>query len=98
MSEWRPIATAPKDRALLLALRKGMVVGLWDKVENAWRLSSRSVLAVSRLEGDRAPTHWMPLPPHPETPNLQEHRAHPGGGGASWFRAELACDNRAKRK
>jgi hypothetical protein len=65
---WRPIADAPKDGEFVL-LRfppsyssPGIAVGAW--LNDGWWLTA--IWAASTLHGE--PTHWYPLPPHPQEP------------------------------
>jgi hypothetical protein len=57
---WLPIETAPKDgRPLRLAGQ--WLSGNWDITVGSW-LASRF-----NFSGQGQPTHWMPLPPSPES-------------------------------
>ncbi len=64
--EWRPIASAPLDGSPLLlfvpaeaTLRRQMMVGGWDKANSRWT----AIPTVYRIN----PTHWLPLPPPPQS-------------------------------
>lgn len=78
VSEWRPIETAPKDGTLILAMEvhrspqfrprvyegsyeTGSLLGTLLSDEENPRFHNRSANCWSK------PTHWMPLPPPPET-------------------------------
>lgn len=75
MSGWLPIATAPKDRVILLFSYSGnprwnsIHAGRWDKDKigngwgHQWVTASYQNLGVG-IEG--LPTHWMPLPEPPQ--------------------------------
>lgn len=62
MSEWRPIATAPRDGKEVLLFARGsygprdvfFAVGQWSLQSNDWLWT----FAIR-------PTHWMPLPEPP---------------------------------
>ena len=68
MSEWQPIETAPKNgnpficwngkEMLILNQPKGCSLGRWEKSGKNW------FGGFIRFDN---PTHWMPLPPPPET-------------------------------
>jgi hypothetical protein len=68
MSEWQPIATAPKD---------GTPVLVWGTVNNMLNANNRALAArYDRgwwLDGGNATvthaTHWMPLPKPPHAPS-----------------------------
>lgn len=74
MSEWRPIASAPKDGASLLLYgrqtqphpdvdhgpKSFVFTGYWDPIDDGW-CSSSSTWQGPFFE----PTHWMPLPAPP---------------------------------
>lgn len=66
--QWQPIETAPRDgtKVLLTSVTKGAVVALgswWPKDKDTsagpWLCNGGTI----RM----AATHWMPLPPPPET-------------------------------
>jgi hypothetical protein len=66
-SEWRPIETAPVDQAVLLhSKRWGPTVGVFSSERGMWRSPGPGEAALA-LDKDEI-THWMPLPPEPETP------------------------------
>ena len=57
--EWQPIETAPKDgRKILVFGGRYKTVSLAEADGGWWR---------SFRLPDTTPTHWMPLPPPPET-------------------------------
>jgi hypothetical protein len=71
MSDWQPIATAPKDGTdVLLFAREGecapsVYVGRWST--SAW-YGAAWVAYEHRSETEYlTPTHWMPLPAPPTT-------------------------------
>jgi len=58
---WQPIETAPRDGTLILVNVKHIgadAVSYWGA---GWRETSNGLMLRD------APTHWMPLPPAPET-------------------------------
>ena len=65
MSEWQPIETAPKDCTQILGFENGdQAVIFWMQLDvNVGRW------AVACVHDDQGfyPTHWMPLPPEPES-------------------------------
>lgn len=74
--EWQPIETAPKDGSVILVYRDDQGVFTAHYVEEDAHLSN----AMNPPEGDyywfstggddltnEMPTHWMPLPPAPNT-------------------------------
>lgn len=73
MTEWKPIETAPKDRAEILASSPygDLSIVRWDERAGKWVGMCEGSLVVE-TEGDwgteyRYPfvTHWMPLPEPP---------------------------------
>jgi hypothetical protein len=60
MSEWQPIATAPRDGTWLLlhAWHWGRLptIGVWSRYSNCWQDHNHGL--------DR-PTHWAPIPAPP---------------------------------
>jgi hypothetical protein len=61
-SGWQPIETAPRDGTLILMwiehtidIKGGPMIGGWHK---------KIGFSASRFD---VPTHWMPLPPPPES-------------------------------
>jgi hypothetical protein len=70
--EWQPIATAPKDRAILLFCAEteeqavcAHMTALEDG-EQAWIMArGHNDLGLMISFAFRDPTHWMPLPPSP---------------------------------
>jgi hypothetical protein len=67
---WRPIETAPEDENVLVATTGGWVdTAFWTDDGDGpkwWWLLSASVYARHPIHPDLVPTHWMPLPKHPE--------------------------------
>jgi hypothetical protein len=67
---WRPIETAPEDENVLVATTGGWVdTAFWTDDGDGpkwWWLLSASAYARHPLHPDLVPTHWMPLPKHPE--------------------------------
>lgn len=61
MSEWRPIATAPRQTMLLLAHEE---FAGWFEVGECCALGDW-YRRLSHEPLDKAPTHWMPLPDAP---------------------------------
>ena len=64
MSEWQPIETAPLDGKEILITTAGIGtlvrVGFWDEArEGVWSVWPGRERMI--------PTHWMPLPPPPQT-------------------------------
>ena len=58
--EWLPIETAPKKSDLVLLFNNGEVV-------MGFKVPSRRKWWIFGLDDLFKPTHWMPLPPPPET-------------------------------
>lgn len=53
--DWQPIETAPRDGArILVSDGKSVTEGYWRR---GWWIPATIL-----------PTHWMPLPPPPQTP------------------------------
>lgn len=67
MSEWRDIATAPKDGSVLIIHNPGGGLGVryclacWSQLMGAWDVGPR---LQSYVDGTCF-THWMPLPDPP---------------------------------
>lgn len=64
---WQPIETAPKDGTVVILFNPD-----WDSVVSGrWTYSHRHQRELWALSGDAfidpAPTHWMPVPPAPQT-------------------------------
>lgn len=59
---WQPIATAPKEdgASVLLWNRCDVFEGYWEAARDFWAVSDGGYATP-------VPTHWMPLPPAPET-------------------------------
>jgi len=71
MTEWQPIATAPRDGTNILTYGLGGIqIEKWDTDEYArkprpfWRCYARN----STDNRMAQPTHWLPLPDPPVTP------------------------------
>jgi len=81
---WLPIETAPKDgtRIILRCPNIGAVEGWWDCVDGGgfeegppifWWTTENDLIIFGDGSYDD-PTHWMPLPPPPNSPNKEpEH-------------------------
>ena len=74
MSEWQPIATAPKDETEIDLWMVDRLAGLSWRQAGAWWDESRWVIMDDcgdvrevGCEGIQVPTHWMPLPAPPQT-------------------------------
>jgi len=69
---WQPIETAPHDGTRLLLYREGCI-GFWS---GAWRGKKvefwHSDLSRKNEPHAWQPTHWMPLPDPPASPELKE--------------------------
>jgi hypothetical protein len=69
MSEWRPIETAPKDGSCVLVAHDDMIVSeaAFDIQDNNWWLAQTGP---HDFDPSNAiyPTHWMPMPRHPNFP------------------------------
>jgi len=72
MSEWQPIATAPRRFDPPNGMDGGPSVLVWSPIRgvskvhwesNSWWYTCHS----GRADLSDAPTHWMPLPPPPES-------------------------------
>ncbi len=71
MSEWQDIASAPKDKHVLLFGKQsaieelgeftGPLSGYWDAIDSSW-CATASTWRGPFIEA----THWMPLPPPPQ--------------------------------
>lgn len=80
LETWRPIASAPEDRAVLIwdrrtgAPRVAQLCTAIEDGETAWvyarRLSWEGEPALAFIAGD--PTHWMPLPLPPAAPSIRQ--------------------------
>jgi len=75
MMEWQPIETAPKDGSVVLLYRGLNVVAGWfvRGADYEWyfvddtRLDEHENIDPNAYVRDFPPTHWMPLPPPPES-------------------------------
>lgn len=82
MSDWQPIATAPRDGTMILLYDAKMGEGPWAGAYNVsdkkypWMFFD-DIETINTDEGDlvrpngwpddhRGPTHWMPLPEPPK--------------------------------
>lgn len=74
---WQPIETAPRDGTSILILYNGCAIeACWECVEYGdWESWSESVYwwssELNCLDDGDEPTHWMPLPAAPATPEQQ---------------------------
>lgn len=73
MSEWQPIATAPKDGTWLLLFEQhsfiGARIGHWANEIPGDEYDPKPIPAHWEDDGEGftiQPTHWMPLPSPPE--------------------------------
>lgn len=68
--QWQPIETAPEDENVLVATTGGWVdTAFWTDDGDGpkwWWLISANEYAKHPLHPNLIPTHWMPLPKHPE--------------------------------
>ena len=88
LGAWRPIETAPRDRTHMLLLFRPQAAA-WGKVApgmfNPDQYAKRPRpywemwLRIGSVTGSREwePTHWMPMPPPPEAPNVGIERRAP---------------------
>jgi hypothetical protein len=66
--EWQPIEMAPKDGTAILAIIDGLHKNTGEPFIAAVAWYSEGFWAVSEeIEDSYQPTHWMPLPPPPNT-------------------------------
>lgn len=67
MSEWQPIATAPKDVAVLVwdGYRNGAGVAEWVDGYGCWCWAQAAASDEYPANGPIKATHWMPLPSPP---------------------------------
>lgn len=71
-SEWRDIATAPKDELIILACHGNVFPGFWhDGSDNYWGRAGWYELNQSPnfilTDKPITATHWLPLPDPPDT-------------------------------
>jgi hypothetical protein len=80
MSQWLPIASAPKDGSdIIVGFNSGSVwivhVAWWRDPDadlgdapddEGWWSYIRGSVSQEMLDGHRTPTHWMPLPEIPK--------------------------------
>lgn len=73
MSAWQPIESVPKDgtKVLLGRFVKECQCGRSSFIEVDWyrQQGEASYTGFGRFSLHWPPTHWMPLPPPPETPH-----------------------------
>jgi len=64
---WKPIESAPKDGRSILLAKAGVWVGegYWSDYDDTWREPNNN--GTDEWGWPLEPTHWMPLPPPPET-------------------------------
>lgn len=73
--EWQPIETAPKDGTAFLAIEAFSRVDEEDNLHPGdcevvkWSKTADGWIAFGVKLGSFEPTHWMPLPPPPDTPS-----------------------------
>ena len=69
-NQWQPIETVPKDKAVLI-YAAGYYVAHFNTTNNRWwtQTDGTGTSGERILNSWGAPTHWMPLPQPPETPN-----------------------------
>jgi hypothetical protein len=67
MSKWKPIEKAPKDGTEVWAFNGTQQRMVWAEDENGglW-MDAEELLSCADPDPEQ-PTHWMPLPPPPET-------------------------------
>jgi hypothetical protein len=74
VNDWQPIETAPKDGSAIVIYcpRRGVCAPAhWDDCKYAtkprpyWRHFGEYLWGVAETRRDQ-PTHWMPIPAHPE--------------------------------
>jgi Protein of unknown function (DUF551) len=66
--KWQPIETAPKDGTAILALVDGLHENTGEPFIAAVAWYREGFWLVNEEGGDTyQPTHWMPLPPPPNT-------------------------------
>jgi hypothetical protein len=64
MMDWQPIETAPRGEYLLLFFPAEVEPSDRRRVN----LGSMTLIDLYPVSYPRKPTHWMPVPPAPETP------------------------------
>jgi hypothetical protein len=70
-TEWRDIATAPKDGTIIhIADARDVHAAFWDADRDAkfpWRFMDNDEESAMNawMDGKHGPTHWLPLPPPP---------------------------------
>ncbi len=68
-TEWYPIATAPKDVAILV-YGFGYTVAHFNTLYNKWVAYGAETEDTRMLNSASKPTHWTPLPSPPPTPSV----------------------------
>lgn len=61
--QWQPIATAPRDRSMVLICDQTRKV--WKAVTAYWNPDKESWEIISKHHPYDKPTHWFPVPPLP---------------------------------
>lgn len=61
-----PIETAPKDEAILV-YASGWTVAHFNTFYGKWIGYGEDTADTHNMNGFNKPTHWLPLPPAPET-------------------------------
>ena len=67
---WQPMATAPKDGTDVLVYSDCVTIANWIAKDGFWSdftISDGYTADDQHCPCEPAPTHWMPLPPPPET-------------------------------
>ena len=74
MTDWQPIETAPKDKAIMLCVAGWQPCsGRWWPFDSCWasfdwegHFESDQEMSDYVARSSYEPTHWMPLPPSPQ--------------------------------
>jgi hypothetical protein len=66
----QPIETCDKSNDLLLLYADVWTVGYWNLLERCWTENDMDTTVLN-------PTHWLPLPPTPQTPFISFNRMAP---------------------
>lgn len=72
MSDWQPIETAPKDGTRVLVADEDV----WMAVARYWPCNSYWIEDAASGMKLNPPTHWLPLPPPPQSPQVREGTRH----------------------